>query len=95
MSLKLSQLIHYRQAKLRINAGVKNEGILHYVIENKRIKNVRKRPLHYVDEKKGGYSRLSTMLMKINDVIGKAVMSDERQSPRSGVRSPKSPRQEQ
>ena len=33
------------------NAGEKNEGNLHYVIENKWIKNVRNRPFHYVIEK--------------------------------------------
>jgi hypothetical protein len=33
------------------NAGGKNEGNLHYVIENKWIKNVRNKPLHYVIEK--------------------------------------------
>ena len=33
------------------NAGGKNEGIFHYVIENKCMKNVRNRSLHYVIEK--------------------------------------------
>jgi hypothetical protein len=33
------------------NAGGKYDGILHYVVENKWWKNVRKRPLHYVIEK--------------------------------------------
>jgi hypothetical protein len=55
----------------RKNAGGKNEGIFHYVIENKWWKNVRNRPFHYVDEKKGSYSRLSIMLMKIEIVIQK------------------------
>ena len=31
--------------------GGKNEGICHYVIENKCIKNVRNGPFHYVIEK--------------------------------------------
>ena len=52
----------------RKNAGGKNEGIFHYVIENKWCKNVRKQPFHYVDEKTGGYSSLSIMLMKIKGV---------------------------
>ena len=34
-----------------INAGGKYEGIFHYVIENKCIKNVRNEPFHYVIEK--------------------------------------------
>jgi hypothetical protein len=34
------------------NAGGKNEGKFHYVIENKRRKNVRNRALHYVIENK-------------------------------------------
>jgi len=48
----------------RKNAGGKNEGIFHYVIENKWWKNVRDRPFHYVDENKRCYKRLSIMLMK-------------------------------
>jgi len=52
----------------RKNAGGINEGIFHYVIENKWCKNARKRPFHYVDEKKGGCRQLSIMLMKINRV---------------------------
>jgi hypothetical protein len=36
----------------RKNAGGKNEGNLHYVIENTWIKNVRIRAFHYVDENK-------------------------------------------
>ena len=32
--------------------GGKNEGNLHYIVENKWYKNVRNQPLHYVDEKK-------------------------------------------
>ena len=52
----------------RKNAGGKNEGIFHYVVENKRIKNVRNRPFHYVDEKKSSYRQLSIMLMKRNGV---------------------------
>jgi hypothetical protein len=43
----------------RKNAGGKNEGIFHYVIENKWWKNVRKQPFHYVDENTGSYSSLS------------------------------------
>jgi hypothetical protein len=35
------------------NAGAKNAGDYHYVVENKCIKNVRKRPHHYTDENKG------------------------------------------
>jgi len=53
----------------RKNAGGKNEGIFHYVIENKWWKNVRNWPFHYVDENKGSYSRLSIMLMIIKLVI--------------------------
>ena len=49
--------------------GAKNEGIFHYVIENKWWKNARKQPFHYVDENKYSYIRLSIMLMKINMVI--------------------------
>jgi hypothetical protein len=49
--------------------GGKNEGIFHYVIENKRWKNVRNRPFHYVDEKTGSYTRLSIILMKIKAVV--------------------------
>jgi hypothetical protein len=48
----------------RKTRGGENEGIFHYVIENKWCKNARKRPFHYVDEKTGGYSRLSIILMK-------------------------------
>jgi hypothetical protein len=55
-------------ARWQKNAGGKNEGIFHYVVENKCRKNVRNRPLHYVDEKKGSYSHLSIMLMKRNGV---------------------------
>jgi hypothetical protein len=33
------------------NAGGGNEGNLHYVVENKWIKNARNRPFHYVIEK--------------------------------------------
>ena len=55
----------------RKNAGGKNEGICHYVIENKWWKNVRNRPFHYVDENKDSYRRLSIMLMKIKVVIKK------------------------
>jgi hypothetical protein len=58
MSLKLKQLIDCRAGQ-RKNAGGKNEGIFHYVIENKWWKNVRNRPFHYVDEKKTGYSKSS------------------------------------
>jgi hypothetical protein len=36
----------------RKNAGGKNEGNLHYVIENKWIKNVCFQPFHYVVENK-------------------------------------------
>ena len=61
----------------RKNAGGKNEGICHYVIENKCIKNVRNRPFHYVDEKKDSYSRLSIMLMKIKQVTQKAGTADQ------------------
>ncbi len=59
----------------RKNAGGKNEGIFHYVVENTCIKNVRNEPFHYVDEKKGGYSRLSIMLMKRNGLIEFALNS--------------------
>jgi hypothetical protein len=38
-------------ARQRKNAGGKNEGIFHYVVENKCIKNVRNGPFHYVIEK--------------------------------------------
>jgi hypothetical protein len=48
--------------------GGKNEGIFHYVIENKWWKNVRNRPFHYVNEKKGSYRPLSIMLMIIKAV---------------------------
>jgi len=48
----------------RKNAGGKNEGIFHYVIENKWWKNVRNWPFHYVDENKCSYRQLSIMLMK-------------------------------
>ena len=34
------------------NAGGKNEGKCHYVVENTCIKNVRNRPCHYVYENK-------------------------------------------
>jgi hypothetical protein len=61
----------------RKNAGGKNEGIFHYVIENKWRKNVRNRPFHYVDEKKGTYSGLSIMSMKIKDVRQKPVTAYE------------------
>jgi hypothetical protein len=59
------------------NAGGKNEGIFHYVVENKCRKNARNRAFHYVDEKKSSYSRLSIILMKRKEVIQKAVTSDE------------------
>jgi hypothetical protein len=52
-------------------AGAKNEGNLHYVVENTCRKNVRNRALHYVDEKKSTYSRISIMLMKIKALIEK------------------------
>jgi hypothetical protein len=51
--------------------GGKNEGIFHYVIENKWWKNVRNRPFHYVDENKCSYKQLSIMLMKRKAVIQK------------------------
>ena len=70
----LSQILVAGQRK---NAEGKNDGIFHYVIENKWWKNVRKQPFHYVDEKTGGYSSLSIMLMKRKDVIQEAVTSDE------------------
>jgi hypothetical protein len=54
------------QRKMR---GGENEGIFHYVIENKWWKNVRNRPLHYINEKTGGYTRLSIILMKIKVVV--------------------------
>jgi hypothetical protein len=41
-----------RVAAWRKNAGGKNEGNLHYVIENKWIKNVRFRSFHYIIENK-------------------------------------------
>jgi len=41
----------FQAARQRKNAGGKNEGIFHYVIENKCIKNVRNKPFHYVIEK--------------------------------------------
>jgi hypothetical protein len=61
----------------RKNAGGKNEGIFHYVIENKCRKNVRNRPFHYVDENKYSYGRLSIMFIKIKDVSGKAAMKNK------------------
>ena len=69
MSLKHKTVSLLLVAGERKNAGGKNEGIFHYVIENKWWKNVRNRPFHYVDEKKGSYSRLSIMLMKRKEVI--------------------------
>jgi len=42
----------YFVAKARKNAGGKNEGKFHYVIENKWCKNVRFTPLHYANENK-------------------------------------------
>jgi hypothetical protein len=58
-------------SKAKKNAGGKNEGIFHYVVENKWRKNVRNMPFHYVDEKKDSYSCLSIMLMKRKEVIQK------------------------
>ena len=52
----------------RKNAGGKNEGIFHYVIENKCRKNARNGPFHYVDENKDSYGRLSIMFMKRKEV---------------------------
>ena len=57
-------VMSFRVAEQRKNAGGKNEGIFHYVIENKWCKNVRKQPFHYVDEKNSSYRQLSIMLMK-------------------------------
>ena len=78
-------------ARQRKNAGGKNEGIFHYVIENKCCKNVRNRPLHYVDENKDGYSRLSIMLMKIKQVTQKQGQRGPvtMREPAVRVRSPK------
>jgi hypothetical protein len=53
----------------RKNARGKNEGIFHYVIENKWCKNVRNRSFHYVDENKCSYKQLSIMLMKRKAVV--------------------------
>jgi hypothetical protein len=44
---RVSSIIGDRVAK---NAGAKNEGNLHYVIENKWRKNVRNRSFHYITE---------------------------------------------
>ena len=51
-SLKLSQLnaLHYGRAPK--NAGGKNEGKFHYVVENTCRKNVSLGAFHYVDENK-------------------------------------------
>jgi hypothetical protein len=73
----------------RKNAGGKNEGIFHYVIENKWRKNARNRPFHYVDENKGSYSRLSIILMKIKGVIENTVTSDKWRVARNHVRGRK------
>ena len=67
--------------------GGKNEGIFHYVIEKKWWKNVRNRPFHYVHENKGGYGRLSIMLMKRKAVNKRRWMKSKVRSPRSEVRS--------
>jgi len=66
----------FLQTGQRKNAGGKNAGIFHYVVENKWCKNARIRPFHYVHEKKSGYKQLSIMLMKRKAVIHKAVKSD-------------------
>jgi hypothetical protein len=49
--IEITRVIYAGAAKWRKNAGGKNEGNLHYVIENKWSKNVRNWPLHYVIEK--------------------------------------------
>jgi hypothetical protein len=54
----------------RKKAGGKNEGIFHYVIENKWCKLVRKRSFHYVYENKYSYSHASIILIKVNRVKG-------------------------
>jgi len=57
----------------RKNAGGKNEGIFHYVIENKWWKNVRNGPFHYVDENKYSYRWISIILMKIKVVVRRQI----------------------
>ena len=57
----------------RKNAGGKNEGIFHYVIENKWWKNVRNVSFHYVDENKYSYRCLSIILMKIKVVVRRQI----------------------
>jgi len=80
------------------NRAGKNEGIFHYVIENKWWKNARNRPFPYVDGKKGSYRQLSIILMKKQGVTKDAAMNDElrsqqpdapgeRQSPRSSSKA--------
>jgi hypothetical protein len=63
-SIETKTVSSFLAGRWQKNAGGKNEGIFHYVIENTCIKNVRKEPFHYVDEKKDSYGRLSIMLMK-------------------------------
>jgi hypothetical protein len=69
MLLKLIELVHsWWQGSEKMRGG-KNEGIFHYVVENTCRKNVRNRPFHYVDEKKGSYTRISIILMKRKAVV--------------------------
>jgi len=75
--IEIKAVSSFLGGRSRKNAGGKNEGIFHYVIENKWRKNVRNRPFHYVDEKKGGCSGLSIMSMKIKDVRRKPVTAYE------------------
>jgi hypothetical protein len=52
MSLILKELFDRQRRKPEKNAGGKNEGKCHYVIENTCRKNVRNRSSHYVFENK-------------------------------------------
>jgi hypothetical protein len=49
MSLKINELQYPRLPAAKKRGG-KNEGNLHYVIENTWSKNVRTSPLHYIAE---------------------------------------------
>jgi hypothetical protein len=51
MSLELNKLANFWQPGREKTRGGKNEGNLHYVVENKCRKNARNRPFHYVIEK--------------------------------------------
>jgi hypothetical protein len=52
MSLKIIWIVNLCRRTGEKNAGGKNEGKSHYVVENKWRKNVRNMPRHYMYENK-------------------------------------------